>query len=122
MNAEVLVPHPTDSAVEMEDLTMKDVDFIDAYLDRVSLAVESIDRIALSRFAGAIDEVVSNGGQVLCMGNGGSAAAATHFVNDLVMAYARTGRVVRASSLTDNHALVTGGIVKTCGSACHATC
>jgi len=92
----------------MEMSTMNDLDFITSYLYRVSLAVETMDRLALSRFAGAIDEVVGNGGQVLYMGNGGSAATATHFVNDLVMAYARTGRVVRASSLTDNQALVTG--------------
>lgn len=87
---------------------MNDVDFLNDYFSRVTAAIESIDSDAPCRFVGTIEEAVLQGGQVMYGGNGGSAATASHFVNDLVMAYARTGRVVRASSLTDNPALVTG--------------
>ncbi len=62
----------------------------------------------LNQLANAIMETVVSGGQVFFIGNGGSATTATHYVNDLVMAYARTNRVVRTSSLSDNAALVTG--------------
>ena len=83
-------------------------DYLNAYLERVSGAIASINTDELGALANAIMAAVASGGQVLYLGNGGSAATATHYVNDLVMAYARTGRVIRASSLSDNAALVTG--------------
>ncbi|MDO8307735.1 MAG: SIS domain-containing protein [Actinomycetota bacterium] len=87
---------------------MPGVEFLEAYLGRVQTAIAAIDAGALERLATRIDETVSNGGHVFYIGNGGSASTATHYVNDLVMAYARTNRVVRAVSLTDNPSLVTG--------------
>lgn len=87
---------------------MKDVDFFSDYFRRLAETVAAIDEESLCRFVDAIEQTVARGGQVLYLGNGGSAATASHFVNDLVMAYSRSGRVVRASSLTDNTALVTG--------------
>ncbi len=87
---------------------MPETDFLYDYLSRVRKAIDAVDPVQLHRLANAIMETVAKGGHVFFMGNGGSAATATHYVNDLVMAYARTNRVVRASSLSDNAALVTG--------------
>lgn len=87
---------------------MPGVDYLEAYMSRVQAAIAAVDAAALERLATRIDETVSSGGHVFYIGNGGSASTATHYVNDLVMAYARTNRVVRAVSLTDNPSLVTG--------------
>ena len=87
---------------------MDDLRYLGAYLVRVLDAVKSIDVTQLEQLATVIDRTVSSQGHVFFIGNGGSAATATHYVNDLVMAYARTNRVLRTSSLTDNPALVSG--------------
>lgn len=87
---------------------MPGVDYLEAYLGRVQAAIAAIDAADLERLAALIDETATAGGHVFYIGNGGSASTATHYVNDLVMAYARTNRVVRAVSLTDNPSLVTG--------------
>ena len=87
---------------------MDDLQYLDSYLSRVLDAVKSIEVAQLEQLATVIDRTVSSQGQVFFIGNGGSAATATHYVNDLVMAYARTNRVLRTSSLTDNPALTSG--------------
>ena len=87
---------------------MDDSGHLEAYLSRVADAVKSIEVAQLEKLATVIDRTVSSRGQVFFIGNGGSAATATHYVNDLVMAYARTNRVLRTSSLTDNPALTSG--------------
>jgi D-sedoheptulose 7-phosphate isomerase len=87
---------------------MDDSRYLEAYLSRVFDAVQSIEVAQLEQLATVIDRTVSSQGQVFFIGNGGSAATATHYVNDLVMAYARTNRVLRTSSLTDNPALTSG--------------
>ena len=84
---------------------MDDLQYLDSYLSRVLDAVKSIEVAQLEQLATAIDRTVSSKGHVFFIGNGGSAATATHYVNDLVMAYARTNRVLRTSSLTDNQHL-----------------
>jgi len=87
---------------------MNDPSLLGSYLSRVIDAVKSIEVTQLEQLATVIDQTVSSRGHVFFVGNGGSAATATHYVNDLVMAYARTSRVLRTSSLTDNPALVSG--------------
>ncbi|MBU6147524.1 MAG: SIS domain-containing protein [Actinomycetales bacterium] len=83
-------------------------EFLASYLTRLQAAISELDPMSLLRLAEAIDRTVAEGRQVLLLGNGGSAATAGHYVNDLVMAYGRTGRVARVRSLTDNPALITG--------------
>ena len=87
---------------------MSEIEFLNEYLSRVRAAIDAVDPVQLKQLANLIMETVVTGGHVFFIGNGGSAATATHYVNDLVMAYARTNRVVRTSSLSDNAALVTG--------------
>ena len=87
---------------------VSETEFLNDYLSRVRSAIEAVDALQLNQLANVIMETVVADGHVFFIGNGGSAATATHYVNDLVMAYARTNRVVRTSSLTDNAALVTG--------------
>ena len=87
---------------------MSETEFLNDYISRVRAAIDGVDPMQLNQLASVIMETVVAGGHVFFIGNGGSAATATHYVNDLVMAYARTNRVVRTSSLSDNAALVTG--------------
>lgn len=87
---------------------MSETEFLNDYLSRVRATIDAVDPVQLKQLANLIMETVVTGGHVFFIGNGGSAATATHYVNDLVMAYARTNRVVRTSSLSDNAALVTG--------------
>ena len=87
---------------------MEEIRFLNAYLERVVEAINSIKLDELEKLASAIDQTVSSQHHVFFIGNGGSAATATHYVNDLVMAYARTNRILRTSSLSDNPSLVTG--------------
>ena len=78
------------------------------YLTRVQEIIVAADVQSISRFADAVIDTTTSGNQVFFLGNGGSAATAAHYVNDIVMAFARAGRSVRTTSLTDNAALVTG--------------
>ena len=87
---------------------MSDEECLAAYLARVQEAVATVRVEDLVRLVERIEVTVAAGAHVFYIGNGGSAATASHYVNDLVMAYMRTNRVVRVSSLTDNPALVTG--------------
>ncbi len=87
---------------------LSDEECLAAYLARVQKALATIRVEDLTRFVELIEVTVTAGAQVFFIGNGGSAATASHYVNDLVMAYVRTNRVARVSSLTDNPALVTG--------------
>jgi len=87
---------------------MDDLHYLDSYLKRVIEAVESIKLAELADLASVIDRTVLSHGHIFFIGNGGSATTASHYVNDLVMAYARANRVLRSSSLTDNPSLVTG--------------
>ena len=82
--------------------------FIAQHLERVAQAMAGIDASQVRHLAHAVDSTVTSGGHIYFMGNGGSATTATHYVNDLVMAYFRSGLTVRATSLADNAALVTG--------------
>jgi D-sedoheptulose 7-phosphate isomerase len=79
---------------------------IDDYLDRASRVLASLDRGAIAKLADAIGEAWDRGAQVLVCGNGGSAANAEHFVNDLVFGVsAGKGDGVRALALSANSAV-----------------
>lgn len=78
------------------------------YLSRIQETIAATDVQSVAQFADAVVETATSGNQVFFLGNGGSAATAAHYVNDIVMAFARAGRSVRTMSLTDNAAIVTG--------------
>jgi D-sedoheptulose 7-phosphate isomerase len=65
--------------------------------------VEDLDVAALRRIADRLRDARDRGATVFIAGNGGSAATATHWVNDLAKAASRSGRQpMRALSLTDS--------------------
>ena len=79
-----------------------------AYLDYLALCFESIDCGEIGKFVRHLLNAQDSGATVFFIGNGGSAATASHFANDVGIG-SRTGdgKPFRAISLTDNVAVMT---------------
>ena len=78
------------------------------YLDYLASCFAAIDQDALARFVNLLLASRESGHAVFFIGNGGSAATASHFANDISIG-TRTGdeKPFRAISLTDNVAVMT---------------
>jgi D-sedoheptulose 7-phosphate isomerase len=77
-------------------------DFVEAFLDQVAETARRLDRHAIEAMAACLERVRGNGGRVFVLGVGGSAANASHLVNDL-----RKLATVEAYAPTDNAAELT---------------
>ena len=78
--------------------------FADRYLMYVSKVLGNIDRETIATFADALLAARQRQATIFFIGNGGSAATASHWVNDLTR---WRGRPFRALSLTENVAMLT---------------
>lgn len=81
--------------------------FSAAYLDYVSAVLKKIDVREIAGFVEILLSARERGATVFFIGNGGSAATASHFANDLAIGTNAYKRPFRAVSLTDNHAIMT---------------
>ena len=77
--------------------------FADSYLAETARILEQLDRDALERMAGSLAAVRDSGGRLFVLGVGGSAAHASHAVNDFrklceFEAYAPTDNVSELSA------------------------
>jgi D-sedoheptulose 7-phosphate isomerase len=79
-------------------------DFADGYLAYLAQVFARIDRDAVALFVEALERARAEGATVFFCGNGGSAATASHFQNDLTRWRTDPMKVV---SLTDNVAVIT---------------
>lgn len=78
------------------------------YLDALHKILDAIDIDAVERLVGRLRIAREQRATVFVAGNGGSAATAAHWVNDLCKATRADGRPsIRAVSLTDNASFVT---------------
>ena len=79
-----------------------------AYLEYLASCFSNIDHEAVGAFVRLLLGARENGNTVFFIGNGGSAATASHFANDISVG-TRTGdeKPFRAVSLTDNVAVMT---------------
>jgi D-sedoheptulose 7-phosphate isomerase len=97
---------------KIEELTDRHADdpaaYARAYLDYLSECFASIDCDQIAAFVRLLVEARDEGRAVFFIGNGGSAATASHFANDIGIG-TRTGdgKPFRAISLTDNVAVMT---------------
>ena len=97
---------------KIDELTGKHTDnpadYARAYLDYLSSCFAAIDCDAIEAFIRLLLDAQSSGDAVYFIGNGGSAATASHFANDISIG-TRTGddKPFRAISLTDNVAVMT---------------
>ena len=80
------------------------------YLQYFNNSLNALDANEVSRFVDLLVEAYEHDRTVFVIGNGGSAANASHFANDLAKGTLRTmdqAKRFRALSLTDNVALMT---------------
>jgi D-sedoheptulose 7-phosphate isomerase len=83
------------------------VSFADTYLDETARILERLDRGALERMAEQLAATRDSGGRLFVLGVGGSAAHASHAVNDFrklceLEAYAPTDNVSELSARTND--------------------
>ena len=78
------------------------------YFDYVAELIQSIDLSALERVVNHLRSAREHGASVYVMGNGGSAATASHFANDIGKAAKVSGRTpIRVLSLVDSMSWLT---------------
>ena len=80
---------------------------IETYLDNATKVIEQIDRAAIEKMVGLIVETRENNGRLFILGVGGSAANASHAVNDFrkiggLQAYAPTDNVSELTARTND--------------------
>lgn len=81
--------------------------FADAYIGYLSGVLRAIDTAQIGRFVGTLLEARNRGASIFFIGNGGSAATASHFANDLAIGTNDYDKPFKAISLTDNVAMIT---------------
>jgi len=83
------------------------VDFASKYLDYLSQLLRRMDPKPIGKFIDLLNETRKRGHQILVFGNGGSAATASHFANDIMAGPRCWENPYRTIALTDNVALIT---------------
>ena len=81
--------------------------FIGDYFKYLSEIMSALDCSAIESFIKVILETREAGGRLIFLGNGGSAATASHFANDLGIGTRTPEKPFRAYALTDNSAVMT---------------
>ncbi len=81
---------------------------VEKYLSDLHNCLEELPQQEIEAIAGIIFNAYKKGKRIFIMGNGGSAATASHFARDLKIGTACAGKPrVQAISITDNPAMVT---------------
>lgn len=88
-----------------EKTTIKD--FSKSYLEYVRSVLEKISLVEIERFIESLLAARERGSTVYFIGNGGSAATASHFANDIAIGTRALGKPFRVVSLCDNQAVIT---------------
>jgi D-sedoheptulose 7-phosphate isomerase len=87
--------------------TSDPVAFSAAYLDYLQSVLRRLDGREIGRFIAALLDARERAASLFFIGNGGSAATASHFANDLAVGTQSDVKPFRAVSLTDNVAILT---------------
>lgn len=82
-------------------------DYVKRYFKHLSDVLNRIDPIAVENFIDALIDCRENCRQIFFIGNGGSAATASHFANDIGIGTRTKKLPFKAISLTDNVAILT---------------
>lgn len=80
--------------------------FAASYLKHVQDVLSRIDTAEIAGFIGALLDARERGATIFFIGNGGSAATASHFANDLTIGVNDYDKPFRVVSLTDNVAVL----------------
>ena len=83
-------------------------EFAFSYLERLKLIFEYLDLSAVEKIVDKLEKIHSNESKIYILGNGGSAATASHMANDLSVGLKLRGiRNFNVESLGDNSAICT---------------
>lgn len=97
-----------DNLDKMVSTSKSPADFSKQYIEHVTEILKTMDCIALEKLIELLDRARLDGHTVFLAGNGGSAATASHWANDLSLGTKVPGAIpFRAISLTDNVAVMT---------------
>jgi len=81
--------------------------FANSYLSYLNDVLRKIDTDDIGRFAQTLLDTRERGATIFFIGNGGSAATASHFANDIAVGTNSYEKPFRVISLTDNQAIIT---------------
>ena len=81
--------------------------FARTYLDYLTSVLKTIDTREISQFIETLLDARKRGATIYFIGNGGSAATASHFANDIAIGTNSYEKPFRAVSLTDSNAIIT---------------
>jgi D-sedoheptulose 7-phosphate isomerase len=81
--------------------------FASAYIDHLRSVLTRIDTGHIAQFIETLLDARSRGATIFFIGNGGSAATASHFANDIAIGTGDYAQPFRAVSLTDNVPVLT---------------
>lgn len=87
--------------------TKDPVAFAGAYLEYLNSVFKRIDTAEIGQFIQTLLDSRERGATIYFIGNGGSAATASHFANDLAIGTNSYDKPFRVISLTDNQAVIT---------------
>src|SRR5580765_8378961 len=81
--------------------------FASAYANHLGQLLKELNTEAVEKFIRLVLEAREKSRRIFFVGNGGSAATASHFANDMAIGTRCPGKPFRAISLTDNVAAMT---------------
>ena len=81
--------------------------FVIDYLEYLFTVLKNIDHQSIVNFIELLIDARSRGATIYFLGNGGSAATASHFANDISIGTNSYEKPFRAISLSDNNAIIT---------------
>ena len=81
--------------------------FAEGYLDHLKSVLDGLDTGSIASFIEVLKDARDAGKRIFFIGNGGSAATASHFANDLSVGTRAWDKPYRAVALTDNVAILT---------------
>ena len=82
-------------------------DYSRSYIDYLSSVVNNISLTDIEKFVEVLLEARERESSIFFIGNGGSAATASHFANDIAIGTRTYKKPFRAISLCDNQAVIT---------------
>ena len=88
-----------------ESLSIKD--YSKSYIDYLSSVLNNISLTDIEKFVEVLLEARERESSIFFIGNGGSAATASHFANDIAIGTRTYEKPFRAISLCDNQAVIT---------------
>lgn len=81
--------------------------FAKSYINYLTQILNEINCEEIARFIGTLLDARERGATIFFMGNGGSAATASHFANDLAIGTNSYHKPFRVLAITDNNAAIT---------------